>query len=131
VVSGVGAGICQCASNLYNAALLAGLPIVERHPHMFKVPYVPASRDATLYWGNKDLRFRNNTGGPIYVEAQLRGGRFHVRLLGTQPRKGEFAVESRVISRKNGTLSEAYRIARTETETVKQKLSRDFYKPHP
>lgn len=131
VVSGVGAGICQCASSIYNAALLAGLPIVERHPHMFRVTYVPASRDATIYWGSKDMRFRNNTGGPIYVQTYLKGGRFHARLLGTQPRTGEFSVESRVISRKKGTLSEAYRIARSEDSVVKQKLSRDYYMPHP
>src|SRR5207237_821999 len=87
VVSGVGAGICPCASPLYNAALLADLPIVERHPHMFRVTYVPASRDATIYWGGKDFRFRNNTGGPIYVQTFLADGRFHARLYGTEPRR--------------------------------------------
>ena len=131
VVSGVGAGICQCSSTIYNAALLAGLPIIERHPHMFRVTYVPASRDAAIYWGGKDFRFKNNTGGPIYVQTFLKGGRFHARLLGTQPRKGSYAVESRIVSRKKGTLSEAYRIARTGDEAIKEKLSRDYYKPKP
>jgi hypothetical protein len=131
VVNGVGAGICQCSSTIYNAALLAGLPIVERHPHMFRVTYVPASRDAAIYWGGKDFRFRNNTGGAIYVQTFLKGGRFHARLLGTQPRRGSFAVESRVVSRKKGTLSEAYRVARIGAEEVKEKLSRDYYRPKP
>ena len=131
VVTGVGAGICQCASTIYNAALLAGLPIVERHPHMFRVPYVPASRDATLFWRSKDFRFKNNTGGPIYVETFLRGRRFHARLWGTQPKQGTFLVESRTLSRKGGTVSEAYRIAKTAEGTTRMRLSRDVYRPHP
>ncbi|MDQ3813917.1 MAG: VanW family protein, partial [Armatimonadota bacterium] len=131
VVSGVGAGICQCASTLYNAALLAGLPIVERHPHMFRVPYVPASRDATIYWGGKDMRFRNSTNGPIYVQTFLRGGRFHARLYGTEPVRDNIKVESRTISRRRGTVSEAYRVVHTGSGVQRIRLSRDYYMPHP
>ncbi len=131
IVSGVGSGICQCSSTIYNAALLAGLPIVERHPHMFRVTYVPASRDAAIYWGSKDFRFKNNTGAPIYVQTFLKNSRFHARLLSTQPRKGQFEVESRIVSRNKGTVSEAYRIAKTDDKPVTEKLSRDYYMPHP
>ena len=131
IVSGVGSGICQCSSTIYNAALLAGLPIVERHPHMFRVSYVPASRDAAIYWGSKDFRFKNNTGAPIYVETFLKNSRFHARLLSTQPRQGHFKVESRIVSRTKGTVSEAYRIAKTDDKPVTEKLSRDYYMPHP
>ena len=132
VVSGVGAGICQCATTLYNAALLAGLPIVERHPHMFRVTYAPPSRDATLYWKSKDFRFRNTTGGPMYVQTFLSGGRFHARLYGTVPPVPQkIQVESRTISRRNGTTSEAYRIVETANGPVRERLSRDHYKPHP
>lgn len=131
VVSGVGAGICQCASTLYNAALLAGLPIVERHPHMFRVSYAPPSRDATLYWGSKDFRFRNNTGGPIYVQTLVRDGRFYARLYGTQPVREKISVESHTLSRKNGTRSVAYRVMESDTGTQRELLSRDFYMPHP
>ncbi|HVF10338.1 MAG TPA: VanW family protein [Abditibacteriaceae bacterium] len=131
VVNGVGAGICQCATTLYNAALLAGLPIVERHPHMFRVTYAPASRDATLYWNSKDFRFRNTTNGPIYVQTFLSGGRFHARLYGTEPVQKKIQVESRTLSRRNGTTSEAYRIVRSENGILRERLSRDHYKPHP
>jgi vancomycin resistance protein YoaR len=132
VVTGVGAGICQCATTLYNVALLAGLPIVERHPHMFRVNYAPASRDATIYWRGKDMRFRNTTGGPIYVQTFLRGGRFHARLYGTVPPvQQKVQVVSHTLSRRNGTTSEAYRIVESETGTVRERLSRDHYKPHP
>lgn len=131
VVSGTGAGICQCSTTVYNAALLAGLPILERHPHTFRVSYAPASRDAAIYWGSKDMRFRNNTGGPIYVQTFLRGGRFHARLYGVRPVRQRIEVVSRTLSREGGIRSEAYRIVRSGEGTERQRLSRDFYRPLP
>jgi vancomycin resistance protein YoaR len=133
VVDGVGAGICQCATTLYNAALLAGLPIVERHQHSFRVSYVPPSRDATIYWGGKDMRFRNNTSGPIYVQTFLRDQRFYVRLYGTEPVRQKIQVVSRTLSRaKGGTKSEAYRIVYSPGGGMsQQRLSRDYYQPFP
>lgn len=131
VVSGVGAGICQCASTLYNAALLANLPIVERHPHMFRVSYAPPSRDATLYWGSKDFRFRNNTGGPLYVQTFLSDGRFHVRLYGTQPVRDKITIEAHTLSHREGTQSVAYRVIQSAAGTQRELLSHDSYRPHP
>ncbi len=131
VVNGIGSGICQCASTIYNAALLAGLPIVERHPHTFRVSYAPASRDATIYWGSKDFRFRNDTPGPIYVRTFLKNDRFHVELYGVAPVTNEIEVSSRVLSRKSGTRSEAFRVIKTAGGAKTEKLSSDFYRPHP
>ena len=131
IVDGVGAGICQCSTTLYNAALLANLPIVERHPHSFRVTYAPASRDAAIYWGQKDMRFRNDTGGTIYVQTLVKGERFHVRLYGTQPRTANVTVESNILSRSNGTRSQAYRTVSTSSGTKRELLSRDYYKPAP
>jgi vancomycin resistance protein YoaR len=65
----VGGGICQGSSTLYNAVLLANMPIVERHAHSLPVHYVPAGRDATVAWGGDDFKFRNNTTKPIIVRA--------------------------------------------------------------
>jgi vancomycin resistance protein YoaR len=128
VVDGIGSGICQCATTLYNAALLAGLPIVERHQHQFRVFYAPTSRDATLYWGQKDFKFRNNTGGPIYVQTFLRNRHYVVRLYGTSPMTKNIKVESKVLSRRNGgERSEAFRIIDGKREL----LSRDSYLPEP
>ncbi len=129
VVDGVGAGICQTATTIYNAALLANLPIVERHPHSFRVNYAPASRDATIYWGQKDLKFRNATAGPIYVQTFLAGKKFHVRLYGVEPVKENVVVQSKVLSRSNGTRSEAYRVVETGAGSKREFLSRDYYKP--
>ena len=128
VVSGTGAGICQASSTLYNATLLAGLPIVERHPHSMPVTYVPPSQDAALLWGQKDFKFRNDTGGAIKVEMSVSGGKFTARLWGEKPKSSPTVkVSSRVLSRAGGMRSEAYK-----TVDGKQiRLSRDTYLPHP
>lgn len=66
----IGGGVCKIASTLYNVAVLSDLAIVERHPHSMPVPYVPYGQDATVCYGAKDIRFRNNTSGSILIWAQ-------------------------------------------------------------
>ncbi|HEX9995836.1 MAG TPA: VanW family protein [Abditibacterium sp.] len=128
VVSGTGAGICQAASTLYNAALLSDLPIVERHAHSMRVMYVPPSRDAALMWGSKDFKFRNTTGGAIKVQTWVAGGKFHVNLWGQTPRESApVQIVTRVLSRAGGTRSEAFKLIGGQ----KIRLSRDNYKPQP
>ena len=63
----LGGGMCQVATTLFNAAMLADLKIVERHQHVRTVPYAPPGRDATVYWGQKDFKMANNTSAPVYV----------------------------------------------------------------
>jgi vancomycin resistance protein YoaR len=63
----VGGGMCQVATTLFNAAMLADLKIVERHQHVRTVPYVEPGRDATVYWGQKDFKIQNDTQYPIYI----------------------------------------------------------------
>ncbi len=84
VVDGVGGGICQSATTVYNAALGAKLQIVERHSHSLPVSYAPSSRDATIYWGSKDMKFRNNTGAPILIKTFLRNNHFHTQIFGSK-----------------------------------------------
>lgn len=79
---GMGGGVCQVSTTLYNAALLADLQIVSRTHHAFPVHYVPAGRDATVAYGSIDFRFRNNTDGPIAVAASGAGGRVVMRIFG-------------------------------------------------
>jgi len=63
----VGGGMCQVASTIFNAALLANLKIVERNQHVRTVPYVKAGSDATVWWGKKDFKLQNDTASPIYI----------------------------------------------------------------
>jgi vancomycin resistance protein YoaR len=67
--TGLGGGICQVSTTLYNSVLLADLEVSERHNHSLTVPYVPLSRDAAVSWGLQDFKFINNTDYYIYIHA--------------------------------------------------------------
>lgn len=72
-VLGDGGGVCQVSTTLYRAILNAGLPIVERHPHSYRVRYYEQEShpgfDATVYAPGFDLKFKNDTGYAILIEA--------------------------------------------------------------
>lgn len=74
VESGLGGGICQVSSTLYNAILRANLKSTERAHHTLPSSYVPLGRDATVDWGNIDYKFKNTLNYPIYIEAYAAGG---------------------------------------------------------
>jgi vancomycin resistance protein YoaR len=81
-VNSVGGGICQVSSTLYNAALLANLTILERHAHFTSVESVPPGLDATVWYGQADLRLQNPYPWPIYLEATVVGEQFIVQFSG-------------------------------------------------
>ncbi|RYG49362.1 hypothetical protein EON79_01550 [bacterium] len=87
--TGVGGGICQVSTTLYNAALFADLKIVQRRNHSLPVPYVPLGRDATVDWGNIDLVFENSSETPIAVESVYTPGKLTFRVLGPAPEPGK------------------------------------------
>lgn len=66
---GVGGGVCQVSTTLYNAVLLAGLKVTESHPHSLAVSYVAPSFDAMVSFGYADLKFVNDTGYPVLIKA--------------------------------------------------------------
>lgn len=74
VVDGIGGGICQISSTLYNTALLANLDIVERRNHQFVTSYVPAGRDATVVYGVTDFKFKNTRKYPVRIVASANNG---------------------------------------------------------
>lgn len=69
VVDGIGGGICQVSSTLYNAVLKADLNVVDRRNHMFTVGYVPYGQDATVSYGTTDFKFSNSTPWPMKIVA--------------------------------------------------------------
>lgn len=66
----VGGGVCKIASTLYNVAVKSNMQIIERHAHCMPVSYVPYGQDATVYYGNLDFKFKNNTDSAILIWAQ-------------------------------------------------------------
>jgi len=65
---GLGGGICQTSSTLYNAILLTGLESVERIHHTISSGYIPKGQDATVDYGNLDYKFKNTFDYPVYIE---------------------------------------------------------------
>ncbi len=68
IIDGFGGGSCQVSTTLYNAALLSGMRIDERHPHSRVVFYVPRGRDATVNYNSRvDLKFTNTFEHPVVI----------------------------------------------------------------
>ncbi|MTB87864.1 VanW family protein [Aeromicrobium senzhongii] len=99
----LGGGVSQVATTAYNAAFFAGLDDVEHHPHAFYIDRYPVGREATIYYGSLDLRFRNpyKTGVVIraWVDKSSPGssGRMNVEIYGTKV----YEVKSRQSKRYN------------------------------
>lgn len=67
---GLGGGNCQVSTTLYNAVLtIPSLVVIERHEHSNKVPYIKSGKDAAVAYGSYDLKFRNDTGYNIKINA--------------------------------------------------------------
>ena len=75
VENGIGGGICQVSSTVFNCALNANVGIVERHQHSQRVTYVPLGRDAAIYGTTQDFRWKNTTNYPIKIVMTVSGGK--------------------------------------------------------
>ena len=100
VVQTMGGGICQVSSTLYNALILAEIEIVERAAHSMLVGYVEPSMDAAIAGEVKDLKFKNNTDTPIYIEGYVSGAYITFNVYGkeTRPASRTIKFESEVLS---------------------------------
>ena len=77
-----GGGVCQVSTTLYNALLLAGVEILEVHPHSLASSYVQMGFDAMVNFGSSDLRFKNNFQHPIYLRTYANGQTAGVEIYG-------------------------------------------------
>jgi vancomycin resistance protein YoaR len=89
-----GGGLCQVASTAFRAALLGGLPIVERHNHSFAVSYYTAPYgvpgvDATIFYPQVDFKFRNDTGHYILIQTAMQGTSLTFDFYGTKTKTGQ------------------------------------------
>jgi len=157
-VNGYGGGICQVSSTLYNAALLANLPIVERYNHSIygeATEYVPLGQDAAIFYGFKNLRFKNNSGHAIIIFSKVFRDTLQVSIFGGNEDKAEVEIISKdkkvidykVIKEKDPSLEtgqevvvqdgvpgyqiKTYRIVRKDGEEKIEFLAEDTYKSIP
>ena len=149
---GVGGGVCQVSTTLYNAALLAGLKITEVHQHSLAVSYVKPSFDAMVNSGSADLRFINKTHNPVFINAFADGKTLTVKIYG-EPMREKYERKSVVVKEiepeysvitddageypdlylgerkiikygKKGLISEGYLIKKVNGKTVSEKRIR-------
>ena len=81
-VDGVGGGVCQVSSTLYNSALLAGLEIVEANKHSRQISYVKQGFDAMVNFGSSDLKFKNNTNEKLTIITNFSTNDIRIRIFG-------------------------------------------------
>ncbi len=147
-VEGVGGGVCQVSTTLYNAALKAGLTVSEFHPHSLKVSYVSPSRDAMVSTGS-DLQLFNPHAYPVFLSAQIFEGGVRIAFFGKnegyryeitsnilaeipppEPIVKEGERDEIIRSPKNGVKSEAFlECYQGERLLFKKRLRTDEYRP--
>ena len=121
--TGIGGGICQISSTLYQAALYSGMTITERRNHSLRVGYMPAGRDATASWGSIDFQFRNDLEVPVKIESVMKNGTIKIRFLAPKnPNVGNIQVN--VTAQADGS----YLLSRTLADGTVDYTARSKYK---
>ena len=93
--TGVGGGICQSSTTIYNAGILCGMEIKERACHYYKSTYVDAGRDATIDYGNIDLKMKNTFDYPLFMKCWMDGTELHCEMYGLQnPKFDEIKIST-------------------------------------
>lgn len=99
VVDGLGGGICQISSTLYNVVVQANLEILERSNHQFKTSYVDAGKDATVVYGVIDFRFKNTRKYPIKIVSTVSGGIAEMKIYGVKEEvEYDIKIETEILS---------------------------------
>ncbi len=155
LVPGLGGGLCQVSSTLYNAALLANLSIVARSSHSLIVSYLPPGRDATVAYDLVDLKFVNNHSHHVLIGMEMKEGHLLCRIFGL-PQKEKIKIVSTDLHRIEAPIQEleteelpvgvrelmqegkpgfnvnTWRVFfRDGEEARREKLSADYYEPVP
>jgi len=130
VLASFGGGICQVSSTLYNAALLAGLEVVERHQHNRKVASVPPGRDSTVWYGLLDLRLTNRTSNPVLLSALIANDLLVMNVRGDHDGERKYLVRTIEVSRnpRGSSTYNTVRLAFGDTNSLfSELLSVDVY----
>ena len=101
VVDGLGGGICQISSTLYDAVVMANLDVTVRRNHQFVTSYLPGGKDATVVWGSQDFKFVNSRKYPIRLTATVSGGVATIQVWGL---KEEVEYDITIETKKTATI---------------------------
>ena len=133
VVDGLGGGICQISTTLYNAVLYANLEIVERRNHQFVPSYSKAGRDATVVYGSIDFRFKNSRNYPVKILCTVSGGVAKCQIFGLKENPDyDVEITSRVTETTSTSIkSETYKTVRQNGQVISsERINKDTYKRH-
>ncbi len=97
-VDGLGGGVCQVSTTLYNSALLSGLEIVEANKHSRQVGYVKYGFDAMVNFGSSDLKFKNNTSEDITIVTNYNAGKARIRIFGESLMGKSYRLTNEIVS---------------------------------
>ncbi len=152
--TGIGGGVCQVSTTLYQAVLKSDVEITSRRNHGLPVGYVPMGQDATIAYGYIDFKFINNKEFPIYIESFVKGGELHIKLYSKKADNIHIDLESEILeviepkmqikkdenmhlserkvskNGKRGYRVATYKVYLQEGQEVRRKLiSKDYYPP--
>ncbi|AOY76339.1 VanW family protein [Clostridium formicaceticum] len=154
LVPGVGGGICQVSTTLYNAVVRANLQVTNRRNHSLPVAYVPLGQDATVSYNHIDFKFANNMENPIYIESAITGSKVFVKIYGKKEENMVITLASEVTEKiepkteikqdtnmylgekkveresKKGYRVTTYKVYSQNGKEIKREvISRDYYTP--
>lgn len=160
LVPGIGGGVCQVSTALYNAWLLAGFPVTKRFNHSMPVSYVELGRDAAVVDGGQDLVVANPLPTPVFISVHVEAGVLTVAVVGKKgidPRVAAYSLEAKVVQTipppeiriedtalapgeellaeagREGRIVELWRLALDRRGQVirREFINRSFYQPAP
>ena len=152
-VNGIGGGICQISSTLYDAVIMANLKVTTRRNHQFVTSYLPGGKDATVVWGSQDFKFVNTRKYPIRITATVQGGVATIQIWGVKEEvEYDISIETKKVATiayttqciqdptlpagqqkvkqpgSNGSKFEAYKVTKLNGQVVSRTLlSKDTY----
>lgn len=135
VTDGLGGGICQVTTTLYDAVVFANLDITSRRNHMFVPSYVTGGRDATVVYGSTDFKFKNSRSYPIKIVSSVEGGIARVSIYGFKnghDPEYDISIDTKLVKTTSTSLVyDAYKVYKQNGEVIKrERISRDTYKKY-
>ncbi len=130
---GLGGGICQISTTLFNAALYANMEMIEVNNHQFVPPYSTTGRDATVVYGTKDFQFKNSRNFAVKIECSVSKGVAKFNIYGLkEENEYDIDISTDITSKTSSyTKSTTYRILKQKGKVVdKQKIYSCTYKAH-
>jgi vancomycin resistance protein YoaR len=128
LVPGIGGGVCQVSSTLYNAVLLANLRVVKRHNHSLPSAYIAMGRDATVVDNGQDFIFENNLNTPVLLVTMIESPYLRVAILGEKTNWSEVALQTEVLKVIPFETEELVDPALAPEERIKEQEGRQGYR---